>query len=344
MQVRRANATVKGWTLLIMTLTLLLGWETCQYSMIQEQLPPKLKLQVERACKIAKIRRWGVKGARHRIPELIRALEDPDPRIQSVAALALGRLEAEEALERMKEIGRKWDEEARTRGLRDIKPLITLKAAIARIESLKSGRDPRKVVRLFLRKFNINVSELNRGAVNEQKLKEAHKVGYSWILQHIADLIANMRNKGYDENALNDVEKWFRFELDYPSKLKIELSKMPNKQQRIKVLLHRILTAESGTMERICDTQALADEDDNGEVVTIVSEHLRNYHKNRDQVREYWRIDLLLSVLGAIGNPKALPVVQMFLNDPVVFIRMCAGRVFEALQRGEPFPTGNCYE
>lgn len=344
MQVIWANVVITGRTLLLVTLFVLLGWVQWRHCLAQEHLPLRAQQMLAQARKIAKFRQWGMKGARHSIPELIKALEDPDPRVQSAAALALGRLEAKEALGRLKELERKWDEKAWTRGLTDMKPLITFKAAIARIGSLNSSRDPRQVVRSFLEKFNVNVSELNHGVTEEQKINEAHRGGYIWILRHVADLIATMRKKGYDENALRDVERWFRFDLDYPSRLKIELSKIPSKRQRIKVLLHRLLTAKSGTMERICDAQALADEDDNGEVVTIVSEHLRNYHRKRDQVKEYWRIDLLLSVLGAIGDPQALPVVQAFLNDPNKFVRMSARQIFEALQKGEPFPVGSYYE
>jgi hypothetical protein len=332
------------WTLSVMILIILLGCKICQYGLTQEHLPLKTREMIERICRIAKIRQWGVKRARHHITDLIKILkEESDPSVQCAAVLALGRLEANEALKTLKELEQKLEEKAWTRGLRDFKLFIKIKASIVRIEFLKFNCDPNQIVNLFLKRFKVDISELNYGVIEEIKARK-FDFEYILILRHLADLIATMRQKGYEESILNKIEKQFRFDLDYPCKLRIELSKIPDKQKRVKLLLYRLLTATSGTMERMCDAQALADEDDNGEVIRIVSEYLENYHKIRNQIKEYWRIDLLLRVLGAIGNPKALYIVQKFLNDPNEFVRMSAKKIFEALQRDKPFPIGSYYE
>lgn len=104
MKIIRANVVTARQTLLLVTLSVLLGWMQWQHCFAQENLPPRVKQMMAQARKIAKFRQWGVRGARHRVPELIKALEDPDPRIQSAAALALGRLEAKEALEKLREL------------------------------------------------------------------------------------------------------------------------------------------------------------------------------------------------------------------------------------------------
>lgn len=297
----------------------------------------------QRLRQLGKLRLWGIKGEKERIPDLIRALRSGSSYIKCIAAKALGRLQAEEAIGALTEQEKKLEQKAWSKGLMisELHALASIKTALARIYALKANRNPKRIVELFLQRCEVNVSDLNRSVMGERERILMEE--YVLILRELADLVATMRKKGYDEKLLSEIERSFNFHMDYPCKLKLELSKIKNKQQKINLLLQRILSAKSGTRERYYDVQALADEGGD-EVREIVSKHLLQIYQNRDKVQEYWRIKMLLDVLGALGDPKALPVVRLFLNDPNQFVRMKASWVEESLKEGEVFPVADALD
>lgn len=324
----------------------LVSWSLLYYGFCQQAVHSSaLERAHQRLRQAGKLRQWGIKGEKGRIPELIRALRQGSFFTKSIAAKALGRLLAEEALDALEEQEQKLDQKAWSKGLTSVvemHALVSIKTALARIEALKTSRNPRQIVKLFLQRCGgVSPADLNRSVRGERERVLMEE--YVLILRELADLVATMRQMGYDERTLDDIERSFNFHLDYPCKLKMELSKIKSKQQRINLLLQRILTAKSGTRERYYDVQALADEGGE-EVREIVSKHLIQIYQNRNKVQEHWRIEMLLHVLGALGDPKALPVVRLFLNDPNQFVKMKASWVEESLKKGEVFPVGDALD
>ncbi|GBC99147.1 hypothetical protein HRbin17_01668 [bacterium HR17] len=319
----------------------LVSWSLVYFGFCQQTVHRSAFLEQahQRLRQMGKLRQWGIKGEKEKIPELIRALREGMSYTKVVAAKALARLRAEEALEVLKEEGQKLSKKAWSTGLgtNEMHALVSITTAVARIEAMKSGHNPSRIVKLFLdRCGGISLDALNRSVMGmwERVLMEE----YVLILRELADLIATMRQAGYDERALSNLERSFNFHLDYPCKLKLELSKIKSRQRRVNLLVQRILSAKSGTRERYYDVQALADEGGD-DVREIVSKHLLQIYQNREKVKEYWRIEMLLHVFGALGDPKALPVVRLFLNDPNQFVRTKALRVEESLRKGEVFPV-----
>ncbi len=130
-------------------------------------------------------------------------------------------------------------------------------------------------------------------------------------------MIAKANRRGVDTRAL---EKKIPFEVDYPSALKTRLSKMGQKE-RIAFLIRNILTLRP-TWEREYDAQALADE--GAAAVPAIVATLTEIHgeiKRNGFTRKGGAVHLLMAALRCIGDNRALPILQMFEEQPGVFYR-----------------------
>jgi hypothetical protein len=183
--------------------------------------------------------------------------------------------------------------------------------ALARLRAEAKSSEPSEQVDIFLKELGISLSRL-RQAGWESAITDAPISFETMALWELADMIAKANRLGVDTRAVEDK---IPFEVDYPSALKVHLSKM-GQRERIAFLIRNILTLRP-TREREYDAQALADEGE-AAVPAIVSA-LQKVHdeiKRNGFTKLRGAVQLLIDALSCIGDKRSLPILQAFVDQP----------------------------
>ncbi|MFA0730773.1 MAG: hypothetical protein BKPUNTRY_000301 [Candidatus Fervidibacter sp.] len=193
---------------------------------------------------IALLREIANKQDRKRVGLVLKHLDHESEGVRATAALMIGRLgggiEVENKLTQLSRSSKQdgW----------------AAQIALARLRAEAKSSEPSEQVDIFLKELGISLSRL-RQAGWESAITDAPISFETMALRELADMIAKANRRGVDTRAVEDK---IPFEVDYPSALKVRLSKM-GQRERIAFLIRNILTLRP-TREREYDAQALADE------------------------------------------------------------------------------------
>lgn len=250
---------------------------------------------------IALLREIAKKRDRKEVNLLLKHLNHESERVRAMAALVVGRLGIKELEEKLSEMSVKGQEHERD----------AAKVALARLKAEVSTNDPSKQVSIFLRELRLRPNHLKMAGW-ERKAHDLPTSFETMALREVADIVAEANKTGIEMSAW---ERKIPFEADYPSWLKVKLSKMGQKE-RISYLIQNILTLRP-TWERECDAQALADEG-KAAVPAIISalQKIHNEIKLNGFTKTRGAVRLLIDALECIGDEKALPILQAFVAQP----------------------------
>jgi len=250
---------------------------------------------------IALLREIANKQDRKRVGLVLKHLDHESERVRAAAALMIGRLgggiEVENKLTQLSRSSKQdgW----------------AAQIALARLRAEAKSSEPSEQVDIFLKELGISLSRL-RQAGWESAITDAPISFETMALRELADMIAKANRLGVDTRAVEDK---IPFEVDYPSALKVRLSKM-GQRERIAFLIRNILTLRP-TREREYDAQALADEGE-AAVPAIVSA-LQKVHdeiKRNGFTKLRGAVHLLIYALSCIGDKRSLPILQAFVDQP----------------------------
>jgi hypothetical protein len=231
---------------------------------------------------------------------ILKYLQSPSEEVRALTALVVGRLgiqEFEKELQRLLN-GQEYERSA-------------AKIALARLKAEVSTADPSEQINIFLEELDINPSYL-KGAGWERKARDLSPSFETIVLRELADIVARANQRGID---MSTWEKKIPFEVDYPSALKVKLSKMKQKE-RIAYLIQNILTLRP-TWERECDAQALADE--GNAAIPVIIATLQKIHEEIKQngfTKSRGAALLLIHALGCIGDECSLSILRAFMDQP----------------------------
>ncbi len=259
-----------------------------------------LALSREEREAIASVRHVARSKDKTRVGEVLKHLDSESERVRAAAALAVGRLAAHEGKDKLQKLRDSRKEDG-----------IAAKIALARLSAESSGSDATAKVRDFLSTLGMSTRQLNSW-VGAEDPENAGVTFYTLILREIADMVAEANRRGTD---ISDIEREINFETDYPSALKVSLSKMSQSKQ-ITFLIQNIRTLQP-TWERSQDAQALADEGTTA--VPAIIDALKEIHDeiNRNGfTRTRGAAGRLIDAMGCIGDPRALPILQAYVNQP----------------------------
>lgn len=250
---------------------------------------------------IALLREIANKQDRKRVGLVLKHLDHESERVRAAAALMIGRLgggiEVENKLTQLSRSSKQdgW----------------AAQIALARLRAEAKSSEPSEQVDIFLKELGISLFRL-RQAGWESAITDAPISFETMALRELADMIAKANRRGVDTRAVEDK---IPFEVDYPSALKVHLSKM-GQRERIAFLIRNILTLRP-TREREYDAQALADEGE-AAVPAIVSA-LQKVHdeiKRNGFTKLGGAVELLIDALSCIGDKRSLPILQAFVDQP----------------------------
>lgn len=250
---------------------------------------------------IALLREFDRKRDKERLNLVLKHLNHKSERVRAFAALVVGRLgikELEEKLQQMLVKGQEHERDA-------------AKVALARLKAEVSTTNPSEQISIFFRELGLRPTHLKRAGW-ERKAHDLPTSFETMALRELADIVAKANQKGID---MSSWEKKIPFEVDYPSALKVKLSKM-GQRERIAFLILNILTLRP-TWERECDAQALADEG-NIAVPAIISalQKIHDEIKRNGFTKSSGAVEILIDTLGYIGDKRALPILQAFVDQP----------------------------
>jgi len=251
---------------------------------------------------IALLREIANKQDRKRVGLVLKHLDHESERVRAAAALVMGRLGGEgiEVENKLTQLSQSSKQDG-----------WAAQIALARLKAEAKSSEPSEQVDIFLKELGISLSRL-RQAGWESAITDAPISFETMALRELADMIAKANRRGVDTRAVEDK---IPFEVDYPSALKVRLSKM-GQRERIAFLIRNILTLRP-TREREYDAQALADEG-MAAVPAIVSA-LQKVHdeiKRNGFTKLRGSVELLIIALGCIGDKQALPILQAFVDQP----------------------------
>lgn len=244
---------------------------------------PYSLLTREQANLVADVRAIGLLRDRSRVTKVLTALKEDHPLIVISALLALGRLEAQEAIDDLIALQTKLPENS------ELQPFIAL--ALARIEAGKAVplvRDRRQLeakIRHFMRAAKVPLPQVHKGAMwYAEQLRLRKYPRWAPFEVQVLRQVAEMASEAY-EKGVEDAFKvaGFNFSLDHASQLKATLGQM-SKRERIQWLVDSLSKKRVLKWEEEYEIQALADE--GRDAVESIITKLREMRLHREQYYE----------------------------------------------------------
>lgn len=241
----------------------------------------------------------GIARARNRasVGEVLEALDHAGAYTRAAAALAAGRLGAQQAEDKLRRLANSRQPDG-----------PAARVALARLSSEVKAGNVFARVGFFLTTLGISVDMINDLALTEGPTSLEGRA-----LREIADLVADANQRGEDSSSM---ERQFRFNDDYGAMLKVHLSKL-QQPERISYLVNNIRTLRP-TGDRSYDAQALSEEPAavpliNAALAEIHDEIRRAPSSNRNSNTAATH---LILALAGMGDRRSLSILQRFVDEP----------------------------
>jgi len=276
---------------------------------------------------MADVREVGIQRDRSKSAMVRVALQERHRSVQIVALLAAGRLGDAEALPRIDAIARERFGEHISDLADIIRARIKTEQTVGR--ATQSGTLARKLDH-FLSTARLSRARMEEGAraYRDHGRTKGHFPTYNvYALRQTSEFVEESGRAGVPAAA---ERLGIDFSLDRSAELRVRLAPMP-KSQRIKWLIESIARKQVMTGEDYYEVRALADEGE--EAVEPIVTKLHSVRNNR-QGYSYPGIKSLFRALVPIGDPRAIPAVSIYLDDPDEWLRHYSMQALDALERG----------
>ncbi|MCS7192883.1 MAG: hypothetical protein NZ937_07880 [Armatimonadetes bacterium] len=284
----------------------------------------------DRECTLmAEIRTIGLRRDKSQFEKVRAALWERHPGIVITAIMALGRLGVKEAEEEL-------------RALQTLIPEYSsfIQLALARLKTENAFPDISnnwqfcQKIAYFLKILNKSENQINqiasKYAENLQKLPTS-LIGTPIEVQALRQ-IAEMATEAYAKGIHNAFASLkLDFSLDPVAQLKVKLGQMSSKE-RIRWLVDLLSRKKVLRWQENYEMQALADE--GKEAVEAIIAKLKEMAIKRQDYPAHAGFAALFRTLVSIGDHKAIPVIETFLNDNNEWVRYYAQQALGDLKQG----------
>ncbi|MEM2356141.1 MAG: HEAT repeat domain-containing protein [Candidatus Bathyarchaeia archaeon] len=292
--------------------------------------PPSV-LTREQDNLLADIRAIGLRRDHSQIVKVRAALKEEHPFILITALLALGRLGATESVEDIRALQKRLQDDSHIQSFAAL-ALARIQAESA-VPQTVNQEQLRQKIKHFLTAADLSVRQIYKGAswyIAQWQAGRYRDLAPFEVqaLRQIAEITSEAYEKGV-QDAFTVVG--LDFSRDHAAQLKAQLGQM-SREQRVQWLVDLLSKKRVGRWEEEYEVQALADEGLFASKAIITK--LREMRTHRTQYPYNASFALLFRALICIGDTDSIPVVRSFLNDSDRWVRYYAEQTLRHLEQG----------